>query len=152
MSNFLLHSLTALRSTLYLLRLFLKTGKRTSCTTLNNGFLNSQKPGLIGSVLFLHYYIDGSYGNFYSNFTWKTSDAFIGYQKDTPAAVIFQATNQLRAACCGVKDSSVSSQSAQQKWFTLLGKYHLMHDSESNEESSWKHAVSLLRIMLGCTL
>lgn len=31
-------------------------------------------------------------------FSFRKSDAFIGFQKDTPASVIFQATNLLKSA------------------------------------------------------
>lgn len=39
--------------------------------------------------------IDSSFLSSDSNF--KEVDAFIGFQKDTPASVVFQATNHLRA-------------------------------------------------------
>ena len=77
-----------------------------------------------------------------SNFTWEISDAFIGYQKDTPAAVIFEATNQLRASCSGVTDNSLPSLPIQHNFFALLSKYHLKHDSES-----WKSAVRFLCVL-----
>lgn len=35
---------------------------------------------------------------FFRDAKFKKCDAFIGFQKDTPASVIFQATNQLKAA------------------------------------------------------
>jgi hypothetical protein len=34
----------------------------------------------------------------YRNSNFQTSDAFIGFHKDTPASVVFQATNLLRSA------------------------------------------------------
>ena len=44
---------------------------------------------------------------------FKKEDAFIGYQKDTPAAAVFQATNQMEKLC--QRDHSVV-----QKWTEVL--------------------------------
>ena len=38
----------------------------------------------------------------YSDSKFKRSDAFIGFQKDTPASVVFQASNLLRSATSAV--------------------------------------------------
>ncbi len=42
----------------------------------------------------------------YSEKGFKETDAFIGYQKDTPAAVVFQATNHLESLRKGTMNAS----------------------------------------------
>ena len=44
---------------------------------------------------------------------FEKEDAFIGYQKDTPAAAVFQATNQMEKLCQG-------HPSTVQKWIEVL--------------------------------
>ncbi len=41
---------------------------------------------------------------FHSDSKFRRSDAFIGFQKDTPASVVFQASNLLRSATAAVRE------------------------------------------------
>jgi len=53
------------------------------------------------------------------NHAFKKSDAFIGFQKDTPASVLFYATNQLKLALASIKNSVPSSVS-RTKWENII--------------------------------
>ena len=65
-------------------------------------------------------------------------DAFIGYQKDTPAAVVFQATNQLRG-----EGQSVSIQDwARTDSVGVLGPTAV--EEEEKDSHVWKENVSSL--------
>ena len=74
--------------------------------------------------------------------SFKKSDAFIGFQKDTPASVIFQATNQLRLACSAIKDGSFERTT---KWRSILEWSGMATDNwaiEEEDPGAWKEAVS----------
>lgn len=75
------------------------------------------------------------------NFT--RADAFIGFQKDTPAAVIFQATTLLKDACSAAKRNPDSTEG---KWKTVLEQSQLpfMKWGVQQEDSPelWNSAVS----------
>ena len=76
-----------------------------------------------------------------STFRFKQGNAFVGYQKDTPAVVVLQATNQLQNMMKrehfkldGLKEASV------------LGNIHLEELMEEEVNSDiWKQAVSFDR-------
>ena len=59
------------------------------------------------------------------------SDAFIGFQKETPASVIFQATNQLRLARSVIKDRSFETTT---KWRSILEWSGMATDNWAIEE------------------
>ena len=72
---------------------------------------------------------------------FKKSDAFIGFQKDTPALVIIQATNQLRSACAAFKEGKCTKR----KWDRILVWSKLSPqywDIENVDNNAWKNAVS----------
>ena len=72
---------------------------------------------------------------------FKKSDAFIGFQKDTPASVIFQATNQLRSACAAFREGECTKR----KWECILVWSKLSPqdwDIENVDNNAWKNAVS----------
>ena len=81
-------------------------------------------------------------------FSFKEKDAFVGYQKDVAAAVVFQASSQLRKMC-GRWHEEDEYTSKHQLWETarergLLGGCSL--DELANEEEGsecWKEAVRL---------
>ena len=76
------------------------------------------------------------------NYVWcvrfKESDAFVGYQKDVAAAVVFQASNQLRKRLTGGL-----RQLRESAWERgLLGDHPLDQLAEEEEGSeAWKNAV-----------
>ncbi|CAI8034865.1 E3 ubiquitin-protein ligase RNF213 [Geodia barretti] len=78
-----------------------------------------------------------------SNSTFKESDSFVGYRKDVAAAVVFQASSQLRKTC----EILIGQQ---QLWETawrdgLLGDCSLEQLAEEDEGShNWKEAVFLI--------
>ncbi len=81
--------------------------------------------------------------------SFKKSDAFIGFQKDTPASVIFQATNQLRLACSAIKDGSFERTT---KWRSILEWSGIATDNwgiEEEDPEAWKEAVSHTVSILG---
>ncbi len=70
--------------------------------------------------------------------SFKECDAFIGYQKDTPAAVVFQATNRFKSLRDGTTDFSRSAD-----YLGILGGIgpdELVQETEDSE--LWKQAVS----------
>ncbi len=82
------------------------------------------------------------YYNIIRDTSFKKSDAFIGFQKDTPASVIFQATNQLRLACSAIKDGSFERTT---KWRSILEWSGMVTDNweiEEEDPGAWKEAVS----------
>ena len=86
--------------------------------------------------------VNAYYYNIIRDTSFKKSDAFIGFQKDTPASVIFQATNQLRLACSAIKDGSFERTT---KWKSILEWSGMATDNWAIEEEnpvSWKEAVS----------
>jgi hypothetical protein len=80
-----------------------------------------------------------------SNARFKEGDAFVGYQKDVAAAVVFQASSQLRKTCERLKGETTGRQ---QLWETawrdgLLGDCSLEQLAEEDEGShNWKEAVN----------
>ena len=81
---------------------------------------------------------------YYSDTKFKRRDAFIGFQKDTPASVVFQATNLLRSA---TKDARVGKHLSGGKWEEVFQWCMLEQESRIIEEEvdtdTWKKAVSL---------
>ncbi len=75
----------------------------------------------------------------FSNSNFKKSDAFIGFQKDTPASVIFQATNLLR---------SVSKKGCTEgQWVDILKWSQVDPAGLMDEESSWEETVRFMEGM-----
>ena len=79
---------------------------------------------------------------------FKKSDAFIGFQKDTSASVIFQATNQLRSACAAIEKGLAEGRDeyTKSKWKSILRLSKLSPedwDSEEVDVDSWRNGVSL---------
>lgn len=73
-------------------------------------------------------------------------DAFIGYQKDTPAAVVFQATHQLRG-----EGPVVSSQESGRMEQVSIPAPKAKEEEEVEENSHmWKENVSSLIVLLTC--
>ena len=70
---------------------------------------------------------------------FQKTDAFIGFQKDTPASVIFQATNLLRKACQVIK----LDRSAKGKFVSLERKCQ-MKLTDMLQNDSWSEAVSIV--------
>ena len=72
---------------------------------------------------------------------FKESDAFVGYQKDVAAAVVFQASNQLsKRLRCGASGRRQLWESALERG--LLGDHPLYQLAEEKEGSeTWKNAV-----------
>ena len=78
----------------------------------------------------------------FRNSKFKKEDAFIGFQKDTPASVIFQATNFLTSACDAAKKG------VKGKWADIF-KWSQLNPSdctsvEDLEQQKWEDAVSCL--------
>ncbi len=68
------------------------------------------------------------------------SDAFIGYQKDTPAAVVFQATNHLESLRQGTMNAS-----RVRAYLHILDLGGISHEVLADGEEGgdlWKEAVS----------
>ena len=63
---------------------------------------NYQSPNQIYNI-FLHFYPYLSLSYFYVNRQLKVGDAFVGYQDDTTAAVVFQAYHNLKESQPGDK-------------------------------------------------
>ena len=79
---------------------------------------------------------------------FKKSDAFIGFQMDTPASVIFQATNQLRSACAAIEKGLAEGRDEYTKtnWKFILRLSKLNPEEWDSEEvnvDSWRNGVSL---------
>jgi hypothetical protein len=66
----------------------------------------------------------------FSDSKFKKSDAFIGFQKDTPASVVFQATNLLRS-------------SAQAGTDAFMRQYAKIQEEEV-EDMTWEESVCSL--------
>lgn len=80
---------------------------------------------------------------------FQKSDAFIGFQKDTPASVIFQATNLLRSACAAAKEGDVPKKG---KWadifkWSQLEPENCCIEESSEDQTQWKNAVRTLLCM-----
>ena len=93
--------------------------------------------GCMLAIFFMEYY------NIYSDSKFKPSDAFVGFQKDTPASVVFQASNLLKSATTAVrKGVNVTGG----KWERVFQWCNLECDSWDIEEeldpSVWNKAVS----------
>ncbi len=84
----------------------------------------------------------------HSDRPFKESDAFIGFQKDTPAAVVFQATNHLKSLQSGSSGTATCSRAAAHlPIFGVTSSEELTHevgDSErlkdgvSGKSQGWK--------------
>ena len=74
---------------------------------------------------------------------FKKSDAFIGFQKDTPASVVFQASNMLKAACAGLRGTM---EGIEERWENVMQWSGLtvddMYMEEEGELRDWIEAVS----------
>ena len=65
---------------------------------------------------------------------FKRSDAFVGFQKDTPASVVFQASNLIRLATTEAEDFDIGHQ---ERLFQLCGfRVEYMSDEEDQNEAS----------------
>jgi hypothetical protein len=71
----------------------------------------------------------------YRNSNFKTSDAFIGFHKDTPASVVFQATNLFR--CAG---GDVIMRQYVDSWGAQWSPEETMEDEK--ESGAWEESVS----------
>ncbi len=71
---------------------------------------------------------------------FKETDAFIGYQKDTPAAVVFQATNHLESLQQGTMNASRAGAYLHILNMGGIRPEVLAHAEEGSE--LWKVAVS----------
>ena len=77
---------------------------------------------------------------FSSSKKFTKNDAFVGFQKDTPASVIFQATNLLRLASVAVRESSGK---VEKRFVNILKWSQLNVDNiYTEEEQAWTEAVS----------
>ena len=77
--------------------------------------------------------------------TFNESDAFIGFQKDTPASVIFYATNLLRRACTAAKE--LETIPLHRRWLNVLQQSRLSVKQFNAEEADlplWSESVSFL--------
>ena len=75
---------------------------------------------------------------------FKEKDAFVGYQKDTPAAVVFQASNQLRQYIRERDYVAHSSYLWVEAWERGLFGVAPLDELKNMQEDSeqWKQAVS----------
>ena len=69
------------------------------------------------------------------------SDAFIGFQNDTPASVIFQATNLLKSICHNEYGESLGHVSDIIHWSHLNTVQELIEENK-DKEIVWGEAVS----------
>ena len=78
----------------------------------------------------------------FRNSKFRKEDAFIGFQKDTPASVIFQATNFLGSACAAAKEGVNVKKG---KWADIF-KWSQLNPSDctnvEDEQQKWEDAVS----------
>ena len=90
---------------------------------------------------------------FYSNAKFKKADAFIGFQKDTPASVVFQASNLFRSAVSAVR---AGVNVAGKKWEQVLQWCEMESDSWNDEgdlsEDITTKAVSLIAFISTITM
>ena len=84
----------------------------------------------------------------YRKSKFKESDAFVGFKKDTPGSVVFQATNLLNSACAAVKERVGVQKRG--KWADILRWSKLMPEDCYNIDSGnqWEHAVRKIFIMV----
>ncbi len=70
-------------------------------------------------------------------------DAFVGFQTDTPAAVVFQATNLLSALAANRSETDVNHKDCSpiMAWSKLGPEYSHINEEEHHEE--WVKAVSM---------
>ena len=80
-----------------------------------------------------------------SEVKFKQTDAFIGFQKDTPASVIFQASNLLKSATAAVR-AGVNVVGGKWErifqWSNVEKSFWNMTEEQNHE--TWKEAVSIL--------
>lgn len=73
-------------------------------------------------------------------YTFKTEDAFVGYQKDTPAAVVFQATHYIQQL-----QNDLQSGSIKESLVLSLASISInIFVNEVEGSDVWKQAVSVL--------
>ena len=80
----------------------------------------------------------------YRGHTFHERDAFVGYQKDTPASVIFQASNMLKNLKCPNPNKQVDAL-ANFTCVRVIGdncRKMLMNEPEGSHE--WTQAVNIL--------
>ena len=87
-------------------------------------------------VLCLHLY-----SKHYGVHQFREAHAFIGFQKDTPAAVVFQATNQLKTLLRNGSESTTSFIS--QQLLKDISTENLILEGRRYSDA-WKDAVNLL--------
>ena len=71
---------------------------------------------------------------------FKEEDAFVGYQKDTAAAVVFQASNQLQQYLSGTCTSYLWEVASDKGLLNMPPRDELMFAGEDSE--LWRKAVS----------
>ena len=102
-------------------------------------------PQCIAVKIILHFGIQLNSRYWYLS-RFKESDAFVGYQQDVAAAVVFQASNQLRKTCQRLKEGITDQQQLWESGWEdgLLEDCSLDQLAQETEGSeSWKKAVSL---------
>ena len=88
---------------------------------------------------------------FLCNCRFKEGDAFVGYQKDVAAAVVFQASSQSRKTCEGMRRGTRGRQQAWEiAWEDGLMGYGSLDQLSREEEGSelWAQAVRGLVLSL----
>lgn len=78
---------------------------------------------LVHEIHFLHTYRNSSF---------KERDAFIGFQKDTPASVVFQASRLLQLACSEIE---AGLPNAEEKWSEVMKWSQARTDDLITEEN-----------------
>jgi len=78
----------------------------------------------------------------FRNYQFKKSDAFVGFQKDTPASVVFQATYYLRSACVAWREGPIAIDG---KWHEIMKWSKLSAEEiqieEEGDQKAWEDAV-----------
>ena len=88
-------------------------------------------------IVWHHYY-------YYFFHRFKENDAFVGFQKDTPASVVFQATNMLRSAHTALeRGEDVRMGQWADLWEWSQCDPDELRKEENGEDSAWKNAVSV---------
>ncbi len=82
--------------------------------------------------------------------SFKENDAFIGYQKDTPASVIFHATNMLRKACELSASSNLNSIPLHKEWKSIMVQsgldLHYQYSPQEEDTTTWTTAVCVFYV------
>lgn len=83
----------------------------------------------------------------HSTETFNERNAFIGYQKDTPASVIFHATNILRRAIESASESRLPQHCQYQSVLIQSGLDINYEDYTKDDTAVWEDAVSFICLM-----